>query len=235
MCPRRRSGRHGGACLLRCCSMFELFDPNAEVRITSGNSLPHWYQPGATYFVTFRTKDSIPDEVSRRWHFERQKWLEQNGVSFSDNDWQNQLAKLPSMKRRQFHLRYSKAFLDYLDEGWGKCLLGQMRFSNIVADSLLHCDVERYVMSDFVVMPNHVHILVGLLGDVDILQLCYSWKKFTAGKINKVLGVTGRFWQEESFDHLVRSPQQFDAIRAYIAANPRNLPTGQYLLWQRQT
>ena len=60
-------------------------------------------------------------------------------------------------------------------------------------------------------MPNHVHLLVCLLGDTDLLKQCRSWKKFTAGKINQVLGQTGRFWQKESFDHLVRSPEQFCA------------------------
>jgi hypothetical protein len=48
--------------------VFELFDPQSEVRIGEGTSLPHWFQPGVTYFVTFRTEDSIPTDVSRLWH-----------------------------------------------------------------------------------------------------------------------------------------------------------------------
>lgn len=81
-------------------------------------------------------------------------------------------------------------------------------------------------------MPNHVHLLVGLIGSTDILDQWYSWKKFTAGKINKTLQESGRFWQEESFDHLVRSPEQFEAIQQYIAANPSHLPAGEYHLRQ---
>ena len=49
---------------------FELFDPMADFCIREG-SLPHWYQPGATYFVTFRTEDSVPQELSRKWYSER--------------------------------------------------------------------------------------------------------------------------------------------------------------------
>jgi type I restriction enzyme R subunit len=88
-----------------------------------------------------------------------------------------------------------------------------------VADGLKHFDGERYELGDFVVMPHHVHLLVGLSGDTDIEQQCYSWKKFTATQINRKLGRSGRFWQEESFDHLVRSPESFERFREYIAQN----------------
>ncbi len=87
-------------------------------------------------------------------------------------------------------------------------------------------------MGDFVVMPNHVHLLVCLIGEIDVLDQCYSWKRFSAGKINKTLGKSGRFWQEESFDHLVRSPEQLEAIQRYIATNPRRLCQGEYYVRQ---
>jgi len=84
-------------------------------------------------------------------------------------------------------------------------------------------------------MPNHVHLLVGLLGDTEIVAQCKSWKKFTAREINRRLGQKGRFWQEESFDHLVRSPEQFEAIQRYIADNPRKarLRDTDFYRWKR--
>ena len=84
-------------------------------------------------------------------------------------------------------------------------------------------------------MPNHVHLLTCLLGSTEIEDQCYSWKKFTAAKINKALRQRGRFWQEESFDHLVRSPEQFDYFQRYIAENPRKagLQAGEYLHYRR--
>ena len=39
--------------------MFNLFDPNSDFQIISGSNLPHWFQPQATYFITFRTADSL--------------------------------------------------------------------------------------------------------------------------------------------------------------------------------
>jgi hypothetical protein len=61
---------------------FELFDPQREVRITAGN-LPHWYQPGVTYFVTIRTEDSIPKDVADLWYRRRNDWLRRHGIDAS--------------------------------------------------------------------------------------------------------------------------------------------------------
>ena len=81
-------------------------------------------------------------------------------------------------------------------------------------------------------MPNHVHLIVCLLGDTEIEAICTSWKRFSAKQLNRVLGKKGRFWQEESFDHLIRSLDQFEAIQRYIADNPISLNTGEYRLYQ---
>jgi len=62
-------------------------------------------------------------------------------------------------------------------------------------------------------------LLVGLVGATDMERQCYSWKKYSASEINKALGRRGRFWQEESFDHLVRSPEHFERFCDYIAMN----------------
>ena len=212
--------------------MFELFDPEADFDVLEGGHLPHWYQAGVSYFVTFRTEDSIPHGILRRWHAERARWLQQHGIVASSATWKAELAELPKNSRKEFHERFSQEYMEYLDRGWGACALRHPKSAKIVSDSLMHFDGERYNMGDFVVMPNHVHLLVCLLGEVGILEQCYSWKKFTAGKINQLLGTSGRFWQEESFDHLVRSPEQFQAIQRYIAANPRNLGEGDFVLRQ---
>ncbi len=209
---------------------FELFDRSSDVYIRAGSSLPHWYQPGVSYFVTFRTEDSIPIEVSRRWHADRSEWLEQRGISSVDRDWRDRLRLLPEAIRRQFHDRFSRTYLESLDKGLGACLLRRPEFREIVATSLLHFDGARYHMGAFVVMPNHVHLIVCLIGDTEIEAQCASWKRFTARQINKKLGTSGRFWQEESFDHLIRDAEQFESIESYIRKNPVNLPIGDYLL-----
>jgi type I restriction enzyme R subunit len=108
-------------------------------------------------------------------------------------------------------------------------VLRRRELRNIVGDSLRHFDGDRYFMGDFIVMPNHVHLIVCLLGDTEIESQCASWKRFTARQINQKIGARGRFWQEESFDHLIRSSEQFEAIQRYIRNNPANLPQDHYL------
>jgi type I restriction enzyme R subunit len=210
--------------------MFELFDPADDLRITEGN-LPHWFQPGVTYFVTFRTEDSLPREVAEFWHRRRDDWLRRREINPIAQNWREALHQLPLDQQREYHKLFSVEYLHLLDKGWGECVLKRSELAAKVAASLNHFDGERYNLGDCVVMPNHVHLLVGLLGDTDIEGQCRSWKKFSAGEINRALGRSGRFWQEESFDHLVRSPESFERFQRYIAENgPRaGLTPGEYL------
>ena len=125
--------------------------------------------------------------------------------------------------------------MEYLDRNYGECLLRDGRAAEIVAASLKFFDGDRYHLGDFVVMPNHVHVIVGLLGDTEIEAQCRSWKKYSAGQINELLGRQGRFWQEESFDHLIHSPEHFEYFQRYIAENPQQarLRPGEYQYWKR--
>lgn len=209
---------------------FELFDRQEELSIREGK-LPHWYQPGVTYFVTFRTDDSVPQSLLRSWHARRDAWLRQRGVDPSQASWKEQLRQDAQLEK-EYHALFTREFMDYLDRGHGACPLRDTSVAGQVAESLRHFDAERYHLGDFVVMPNHVHVIVCLLGATEIESQCRSWKRFSAGKINALLGRRGRFWQEESFDHLVRSEAQLAHFERYIAENPgkAKLATGQFLL-----
>jgi REP-associated tyrosine transposase len=82
------------------------------------------------------------------------------------------------------------------------------------ATVLGHCILQAYV-----VMPNHVHLLVSPA--VVLCKLTKSLKGITAKRANAMLALTGSpFWQEESYDHLVRQASEFDKIRYYIEENP---------------
>jgi type I restriction enzyme R subunit len=75
-------------------------------------------------------------------------------------------------------------------------------------------------MLDFVIMPNHVHLLASFPDEKSMLAQCESWKHYTATQINRYLKRAGRLWQQDAFDHLVRSEEQFQYLRRYIAGNP---------------
>jgi len=77
----------------------------------------------------------------------------------------------------------------------------------------------HYALHAFVVMPNHVHVLVTPV--IPLPKLTKSLKGITAKRANAMLSLTGRpFWQEESYDRLVRNEGEFESIRNYIEENP---------------
>jgi REP element-mobilizing transposase RayT len=68
-------------------------------------------------------------------------------------------------------------------------------------------------------MPNHVHLLA--TPHVEVPRMTKSLKGITAKRANAMLALTGRsFWQDESYDHLVRHEREFEKIRNYIEENP---------------
>jgi REP-associated tyrosine transposase len=214
---------------------FEFFDPTQEVFVHY-RKLPHWEQAGATSFITWRTIDSIPEATIRRWRVERAGWLRRHYIEPQSGNWREQLRSLSTAARREFHQHFTQAWMDCLDACHGACQLKSPALSALVAEALLYFDNQEYLLADFVVMPNHVHVLVQFPAEGQCKRRCRAWKHYTATEINLHLGKSGRFWQVESFDHLVRSPEQFAYLRDYIANNgPRaGLRPGEYRAYRRE-
>jgi REP element-mobilizing transposase RayT len=76
-----------------------------------------------------------------------------------------------------------------------------------------------YSLHAFVVMPNHVHLLITPAAPV--AKLLQSLKGATSRWANQMLRRTGKsFWQEETYDHYVRSADECRRIQSYIQRNP---------------
>lgn len=76
-----------------------------------------------------------------------------------------------------------------------------------------------------VVMPDHVHLLLTPLRDADgnlvsLVGILQAIKGASAHSLNRALGRSGPVWQEESFDHALRSDESFDQKMEYIRQNP---------------
>ena len=93
------------------------------------------------------------------------------------------------------------------------------------APSPANTAVPRIQLHAVVVMPDHIHLLMKPLRDengwpfplVDILQ-CF--KSTTAHRVNKLIGKSGPLWEEESFDHVLRSDEWLRDKCGYIRQNP---------------
>jgi REP element-mobilizing transposase RayT len=75
-----------------------------------------------------------------------------------------------------------------------------------------------YELFAWVIMPNHVHILILPISDPQ--EITHFVKGRSAREANQILGRTGPFWQHESYDHFVRSRKEFDRVVNYIEQNP---------------
>ena len=134
--------------------------------------------------------------------------------------WSKLLPMLTDTQRHEFDFHFNRCRETKLDECLGACVLKRPELAKIVAGSLLHFDGDRYRMGDFVVMPNHVHLLAAFATPEIMERQFDSWLHFTAFRINPLIGSKDHFWQQEPFDHLVRSVEQYDYLRNYIAQNP---------------
>jgi putative transposase len=152
--------------------------------------LPHWQPEGKPLFLTWHLAGSLPH---------------------------NRFPPPGSLSA-------GKAFVwmdRFLDETrCGPTWLGREEIAGVVVAALKHAtgEMRQFELHSYVVMPNHVHVLLDPL--VAPSKLLKSVKGFTAYQANRLLGRRGEFWQSESYDHWVRDACEFDNIRRYIEINP---------------
>ncbi len=159
--------------------------------------LPHFDGGDVAQTITFRLADSLPQPVLERWKRE----LDSEPCADAD-----------SALRRRIEA--------YLDQGYGGCALKDDRVATMVQESLLHFDSERYWLSAWVIMLNHVHILLTPCIAWSLSRIMKDIKSFTSREANKLLKRRGQFWMEDYFDRYVRDAEHFANAIAYIENNP---------------
>jgi REP element-mobilizing transposase RayT len=111
-----------------------------------------------------------------------------------------------------------------IEETWdnactGPLFLSRPEIANVVVEAIQFRGGRDFELHAYVVMSNHVHLLMTPL--VDVPKAMQSLKRFTARECNKILGLTGtQFWQNESYDRIVRDDTEFQGIVRYIENNP---------------
>ena len=149
--------------------------------------------------ITFRLAGSIPTDLLRRWRSELQ---------------------LARVTRRTVVDDERIRIEDYLNRGVGPTWLADPRLAGLVEGAFQFFDGSRYRLHAWVVMPNHVHVVVTPLADASVSHIVSSWKSFTAKRANALLGRHGAFWQEDYFDRFIRDEQHFAAVISYVEDNP---------------
>ena len=194
-------------------------NPETGITVTRRN-LPHWTKRNAVYWITFRLADSVPRARLEEWSIERELWGRDHPVPWSEEEW------------REYDQRFGERLENWLDSGHGSCLLSRSEVREILRDCLLRFEGERLHLPAGVIMPNHVHLLLEPLNGHLLAGLLKGIKGASARNINRLLEREGRVWQDESYDHIVRSKAQYRHLLRYIAGNPAQagLRPGQYWL-----
>jgi REP element-mobilizing transposase RayT len=153
--------------------------------------LPHWIPEETVVFVTWRLAGSLPPQ-----------------------------AGIPAVEQRgrtPFLHQYER--LDH--ERSGPAWLQDARVAGVVVNALLYGETVRrlYQLHAWVIMPNHVH---AIFQPYTTMSSIMRWLKGRTSRVaNQILGRTGtRFWQDESFDHWIRSAEELWSLIEYVENNP---------------
>jgi REP element-mobilizing transposase RayT len=157
--------------------------------------LPHWFPDDAMVFVTWRLAGSIP----------------RVGQTIA-------VCGLPTPAVPVSFLQHD----DHLDRSdFGPVWLQDTRVASMLAAALQYGETCRqlYHLHAWVIMPNHVHVVLAPRAAVPSIM---RWLKGRTGRMaNRILGRTGMpFWQEESFDHWLRSAEELREAIDYVEGNP---------------
>lgn len=186
------------------------YDPSGSTDIAQ-RYLPHWEQEGKLYFITFRQADSIPAAKLRVLKHDREEWarLHPAGTVLTEDE------------KEEYNRLFNRRVQEWLDQGYGSCELQNAAVAKIVADSLCHFHGSRYELGEWVIMPNHVHVVARLHEGQTLDKILHSWKSYSANVINRLLRRTGIFWEDERHDHIIRSYPALFRISEYIIDNPQ--------------
>ena len=181
--------------------------------------LPHWQPQSAVFFVTFRLKNSLPYELieSLREEWERAKAASHN-LPESERANQNALDEQ----------RYFERWEDYLDKAeFGPRWLSQPEIADIVKEAMHYRDEKDFDLHAYSIMSNHVHVVFGPLSKSEwhsdsqpLHKILQSLKRHTARQANKILDREGAFWQDESYDRVIRDNNEYVRIVNYVLENP---------------
>lgn len=154
--------------------------------------LPHFDAPYVTQFVTFMLRDAFP--VTRHMEWE--------GILKDPED---------SQRRRKLEA--------WLDRGQGECWLRQSALAALVEEKIRDADGRSYRLHAWVIMPNHVHLVVDVWTS-PLSELLNGWKGASSRACNLALKRRGQFWEHEYFDTLVRNADHLKRAVKYTENNP---------------
>ena len=137
--------------------------------------LPHYNADGKYQMITYRLADSIPQTIQKNAIFKNPG----SPQDIAGN-------KLLEVQRR-------KITEDTLDKGYGSCLLKIDEVAQTQISNWKYFDGVKYDLISYVVMPNHVHVLIKTKADYTIAKIVWGWKTYVSKFVNSRLDLYEQF------------------------------------------
>ncbi|MFZ1731132.1 MAG: transposase [Bacteroidota bacterium] len=170
-------------------------------------SLPHLDGVNVIQHITYHLSDSVPSQALM-----------------------NKKTICESIKNEEQRLRRFRTLIDeFMDSGYGSCLLKTPELAQVIIDTWEHFREARYDLLAYVVMPNHCHVLIQTNGQCTLPQIVLSWKSFTARRINEwktqrglieVHDTNRKVWHHDYWDRYIRNLTHYYRVVEYIENNP---------------
>jgi putative transposase len=157
-------------------------------------NLPHWHPPANDIFISWRLHGSLPPKLAK---------------NFSTKSNRDSGKQFRAIDRKLDRARS------------GPLWLKDPRIADAVVATIRHgqSTVGLFDLHAFVVMANHVHLLI--TPKVPVARITKGIKGASFRHANEILGRGGtHFWQEESFDHWIRNASARERVHYYIEHNP---------------
>ena len=173
--------------------------------------LPHWDIPGVTQAMTYRLWDSIPQSEAQKI---------KTSVANSHADIQDYAMR-----------RLTESCLN---RGFGSGILKYPEIAKIVLNNWLYNNGKAYDLYEWVIMPNHIHLLFCPYPGYTLRDIVTSWKSYTSHLIRQTDiyrqavkdypdDMKQSVWSLDYFDRAVRSSTHYSKMKKYIYNNPVGL------------
>jgi len=166
--------------------------------IHSRGYLPHWDFAKSVQAITFRLADSVPKNIIRKWKEEL--------APIADD----------ALCQKELHHRIAK----YEDTGHGEAILADPVCASIIQNKLIECHGVSCKLIDWVIMPNHVHVMIRLFEGFSLSTIIQGWKGASSSEINRHLCRSCTLWAPDYYDRYIRDLDHYHDCRAYILNNP---------------
>jgi|GEM_PF-5256712 len=179
---------------------------------TSGHRLPCFQQKRKFYNICFRLADSQPEHILNNMERIIAKWRSEHpGETY------------PEIKRQREEFRQMEY---WLHQGHGSCILQDSTIQRIITRVILSHDEIECQVGTFVIMGNHIHLVVKMQGENDMRDFLQKIKHESNDAIKAYLGIQSDdpIWMRGAFTRIIRSPRELTKTLRYIKNNPKGNP-----------